>query len=50
MCLFEENVYTLSLAAARVDHLEVIFIRLLHLLAHHPDFSIAHENLQDMAK
>ncbi|KAI6158061.1 armadillo-type protein [Pisolithus tinctorius] len=36
--------------AARVEHLEVIFIRLLHLLAHHPDFSIAHENLQDMAK
>ncbi|KAL4078145.1 armadillo-type protein [Scleroderma yunnanense] len=35
---------------ARVEFLEVIFIRLLHLLAHHPDFSIAHENLQDMAK
>ncbi|KAI6002991.1 armadillo-type protein [Pisolithus albus] len=36
--------------AARVEYLEMIFIRLLHLLAHHPDFSIAHENLQDMAK
>ncbi|KAG6332171.1 hypothetical protein ID866_6918 [Astraeus odoratus] len=36
--------------AARVEHLEVIFIRLLYLLAHHPDFATAHENLQDMAK
>jgi len=36
--------------AARVDQLEIIFIRLLHLLAHHPDFSTAHENMQEMAK
>ncbi|KAF9226311.1 hypothetical protein BS17DRAFT_794477 [Gyrodon lividus] len=36
--------------AARVDHLEIIFIRLLHLLAHHPDFATAHENMQEMAK
>ncbi|KAG9311776.1 armadillo-type protein [Chiua virens] len=36
--------------AARVEHLEIIFIRLLHLLAHHPDFATAHENMQDMAK
>ncbi|KIJ63153.1 hypothetical protein HYDPIDRAFT_113739 [Hydnomerulius pinastri MD-312] len=36
--------------AARVDQLEIIFIRLLHLLAHHPDFATAHENMQDMAK
>jgi len=36
--------------AARVDQLEIIFIRLLHLLAHHPDFSTAHENLQEIAK
>ncbi|KAG0700591.1 armadillo-type protein [Suillus ampliporus] len=37
-------------AAAKVDLFEIIFIRLLHLLAHHPDFSTAHENLQEMAK
>ncbi|KAH0834786.1 hypothetical protein J3R83DRAFT_10387 [Lanmaoa asiatica] len=36
--------------AARVDQLEIIFIRLLHLLAHHPDFSTTHENMQEMAK
>ncbi|KAG8216411.1 hypothetical protein J3R82DRAFT_6516 [Butyriboletus roseoflavus] len=36
--------------AARVDQLEIIFIRLLHLLAHHPDFSTAHENMQEIAK
>lgn len=36
--------------AARVELFEIIFIRLLHLLAHHPDFSTAHENLQEMAK
>ncbi|KAF9235796.1 armadillo-type protein [Melanogaster broomeanus] len=36
--------------AARVDQLEIIFIRLLHLLAHHPDFATAHENMQEMAK
>lgn len=27
-----------------------MFIRLLHLLAHHPDFSKTPENLQDIAK
>ncbi|KAG1784584.1 armadillo-type protein [Suillus plorans] len=37
-------------ATAKVDWFEIIFIRLLHLLAHHPDFSTAHENLQEMAK
>ncbi|KAG2353538.1 hypothetical protein BDR07DRAFT_1383079 [Suillus spraguei] len=37
-------------AAAKVDLFEIIFIRFLHLLAHHPDFSTAHENLQEMAK
>lgn len=45
-----KNIHALPLTAARVEHLEVIFIRLLHLLAHHPDFSTAHENTQDMAK
>jgi hypothetical protein len=36
--------------AIKVDHLEIIFIRLLHLLAHHPDFVISHEELPDIAK
>ncbi|GLB39171.1 putative cohesin-associated protein pds5 [Lyophyllum shimeji] len=34
----------------RTEHLEIIFIRLLHLLAHHPDFNKAHEDLLDIAK
>ncbi|KZP25702.1 ARM repeat-containing protein [Athelia psychrophila] len=34
----------------KVDYFEAIFIRLLHLLAHHPDFSVAHEFLMDFAK
>ena len=28
----------------------MIFLRLLHLLAHHPDFSVSEEGLPDMAK
>jgi sister-chromatid-cohesion protein PDS5 len=36
--------------ALRVEHLELIFIRFLHLLAHHPDFSTAHEDLVDITK
>ncbi|CAA7268353.1 unnamed protein product [Cyclocybe aegerita] len=35
--------------AVRLEHLEVIFIRLLHLLAHHPDFATDQEELPDMA-
>ncbi|KAG9124967.1 hypothetical protein FRC07_009533 [Ceratobasidium sp. 392] len=35
---------------ARVQHFDMLFIRLLHLLAHHPDFSETGEGLQDMAK
>ncbi|KAJ3508895.1 hypothetical protein NLJ89_g5509 [Agrocybe chaxingu] len=36
-------------SAVRLEHLEVIFIRLLHLLAHHPDFATDQEELPDMA-
>lgn len=36
--------------ALKVEHSEAIFIRFLHLLAHHPDFSVLHEQLLDMAK
>ncbi|KAJ6631101.1 armadillo-type protein [Mycena sp. CBHHK59/15] len=35
--------------AKRVQHMEIIFIRLLHLLAHHPDFATSHEELIDIA-
>ncbi|KAG9103997.1 hypothetical protein FRC06_006261 [Ceratobasidium sp. 370] len=35
---------------ARVQYFDMLFIRLLHLLAHHPDFSETGEGLQDMAK
>lgn len=34
----------------RVQNFDMLFIRLLHLLAHHPDFSPSVEGLQDMAK
>ncbi|KAJ7432911.1 armadillo-type protein [Mycena galericulata] len=36
--------------AKRVQDMEMIFIRLLHLLAHHPDFSTSQEELLDIAK
>ncbi|CAE6457598.1 unnamed protein product [Rhizoctonia solani] len=34
----------------RVQHFDMLFIRLLHLLAHHPDFAVTTEGLQDIAK
>ncbi|KAF8634850.1 hypothetical protein AX17_004098 [Amanita inopinata Kibby_2008] len=36
--------------AMKIEHLEMMFIRLLHLLAHHPDFSISPEDMVDIAK
>ncbi|KAJ7145311.1 armadillo-type protein [Mycena crocata] len=36
--------------AKRVQHMEMMFIRLLHLLAHHPDFATSQEELIDIAK
>ncbi|KAF5318692.1 hypothetical protein D9619_010650 [Psilocybe cf. subviscida] len=35
--------------AVRMENLELIFIRLLHILAHHPDFGTSKEDLMDMA-
>ncbi|KAJ3999568.1 armadillo-type protein [Lentinula boryana] len=35
---------------SRTENLEFIFIRLLHLLAHHPDFAVSRSELQDIAK
>ncbi|KAJ4463966.1 armadillo-type protein [Lentinula edodes] len=34
----------------RTENLEFVFIRLLHLLAHHPDFATSQSELQDIAK
>ncbi|PCH44760.1 hypothetical protein WOLCODRAFT_78395 [Wolfiporia cocos MD-104 SS10] len=34
----------------RLHQFELIFIRLLHLLAHHPDFIVDEENLPDIAQ
>lgn len=34
----------------RLARFEMIFFRLLHLLAHHPDFGTAEESLPDMAR
>ncbi|KII91267.1 hypothetical protein PLICRDRAFT_105332 [Plicaturopsis crispa FD-325 SS-3] len=34
----------------KVEYLEMIFIRLLHFLAHHPDFALSHEQIPDIAK
>ncbi|KAJ7135989.1 cohesin-associated protein Pds5 [Mycena epipterygia] len=36
--------------AKRVQHMEMLFIRLLHLLAHHPDFATSQEEMLDIAK
>jgi len=35
--------------ALRLEHLEIVFIRFLHLLAHHPDFAATEDELLDMA-
>lgn len=34
----------------RLHQFELIFIRLLHLIAHHPDFAVNAEFLPDLAK
>ena len=36
--------------AKRVQYMEMMLIRLLHLLADHPDFAISEEEMQDIAK
>ncbi|THV07080.1 hypothetical protein K435DRAFT_772803 [Dendrothele bispora CBS 962.96] len=37
-------------AALRVQSIELIFVRLLHTLAHHPDFATTKDELVDIAK
>ncbi|TFY68468.1 hypothetical protein EVG20_g3547 [Dentipellis fragilis] len=36
--------------AMRLARFEMIFVRFLHLLAHHPDFALTQDSLPDMAK
>ena len=44
------QVETPSFTDLRLENFEMFFIRLLHLLAHHPDFAITEEAIQDIAK
>ena len=48
------SLVTLTLTAIvtdmKVSHFEMIFIRFLHLLAHHPDFAVEEEQIRGMAK
>lgn len=39
-----------SALGLKMNYFEIIFIQFLHLLAHHPDFSVTRESLPDMAK
>ena len=39
-----------SVSGAKMNYFEMIFVQFLHLLAHHPDFSLTQESLPDMAK
>lgn len=41
---------TRSVLETRVTSFEMVFLRLIHLLAHHPDFSIATQSLQETTK
>ncbi|KAJ7839550.1 armadillo-type protein [Mycena olivaceomarginata] len=47
---YVQGVMRKYLPAKRVQHMEMIFIRLLHLLAHHPDFATSQEEMLDIAK
>lgn len=38
------------LTGVKMSHFEMIFVQFLHLLAHHPDFSLTQESVPDMAK
>jgi sister-chromatid-cohesion protein PDS5 len=39
-----------SALGVKMSYFEMIFVQFLHLLAHHPDFSLTQESLPDMAK
>jgi sister-chromatid-cohesion protein PDS5 len=42
--------YRASPPGVKMNYFEMIFVQFLHLLAHHPDFSLTQESLPDMAK
>jgi len=42
--------YRASPPGAKMNYFEMIFVQFLHLLAHHPDFSLTQESLPDMAR
>lgn len=40
----------LARSATHLEYFEMVFLRLLHLLAHHPDFQLTEEAIPDIAK
>ena len=40
----------LVLSEVRLENFEMIFIRLLHLLAHHPDFGLNEDGISQLVK
>jgi len=47
---FVSLAYQASPPSVKMNNFEMIFIQFLHLLAHHPDFSLTQESVPDMAK
>ena len=39
-----------AMTELRLETFEMLFLRILHLLAHHPDFATTQEALPDIAK
>ncbi|KAI0305166.1 hypothetical protein B0F90DRAFT_1808987 [Multifurca ochricompacta] len=42
--------YRAAPPSVKMNHFEMIFVQFLHLLAHHPDFSVTQETLPDIVK
>ncbi|KAN0111727.1 Armadillo-type fold [Russula decolorans] len=42
--------YRAAPPSVKMNNFEMIFVQFLHLLAHHPDFSLTQESVPDMAK
>ncbi|KAF8491907.1 armadillo-type protein [Russula emetica] len=47
---FVSLAYRAAPPSVKMNHFEMIFVQFLHLLAHHPDFSLTQEGVPDMAK
>lgn len=45
-----QSAYLTATLEERLTRFEMIFFRLLHLLAHHPDFATSEESLPDIAR